>query len=469
VDLPAFHLATHMAGAGPDDGDVIGDVIVVADRDGVRAWTPDLGPAGLRSLCAGLRAARSRLLAVPHSDIITAIDAAARRLREAGALRRDVLRGLAAFTGYSPAMAEHVLDRMSGDWLAPALHRLVAAELGGADALDAFHARPDGSLARAVAPPLGLHVFAGNVPGVNVTSMVRALLVRSAVLGKVAVGEPVLAAAFARALHAADPRVADCVAVTYWPGGAEAREAAVLDCVDLVVHYGGAAALSSLRARAPGHVRFVEHGPRVSFAVVRHDGLADLAATARELARAVALFDQQGCVSPQLAYVVGSRAAARDFARLLAAALAEVADELPRGRLDAAEAGAVHEVRTRAEFRAIGGADTELWAGSALSYTVVYDADPAFTGSCLNRTLTVRPVADLALLIEQVRPFGRYLQTVGIAGFDDVAAATLAATFGELGASRITPIAAMPWPPVTWHHDGRGPLRELVRWVDLEH
>jgi hypothetical protein len=26
----------------------------------------------------------------------------------------------------------------------------------------------------------------------------------------------------------------------------------------------------------------------------------------------------------------------------------------------------------------------------------------------------------------------------------------------------------MPWLPVAGHHDGRGPLSELVRWVDLE-
>jgi hypothetical protein len=26
----------------------------------------------------------------------------------------------------------------------------------------------------------------------------------------------------------------------------------------------------------------------------------------------------------------------------------------------------------------------------------------------------------------------------------------------------------MPWPPPEWHHDGASPLRELVRWVDLE-
>ena len=39
---------------------------------------------------------------------------------------------------------------------------------------------------------------------------------------------------------------------------------------------------------------------------------------------------------------------------------------------------------------------------------------------------------------------------------------------GAVGASRVAPFAAVPFPRPWWHHDGGGPLRDLVRWVDLE-
>jgi hypothetical protein len=456
MDIDAFHLPG-----------VTADTHVVAEQDGVRAVAPDLDPAALGQLCDRLIDAARRLKQLPVARIIAAIDAAARRLRdESSPVRDDVLRGLAAFTGYSPDMTRAVLDRMSEDWLAPALHRLVDAELGGADAIEGFVDRADGVRSRAVAPALGFHVFAGNVPGVSVTSIVRALIVRSAVFGKSARDEPVLAPAFARLLAAVDPEVGACVAVTCWEGGDVAREAAVLSRARLVVHYGGADAIASLRARADDGTLFIEHGPRLSFMLLDADAAHD-ATTARDAADAVAMFDQQGCVSPQIAWVVGSATDARAFAAATADALRSRADSLPRGRISAAEAAAVREARTRAEFRAIAGDDVLLWEGDDLAWTVILDPDSSFSGSRLNRTLIVRRAASVHDVIDLAAPHARYLQSVGVAGFEHDTL-TIAAALAEIGVTRVTPISAMPWPPVTWHHDGRGPLRELVRWVDVE-
>lgn len=458
MQLPAVHLPARFADAAVRPFDA---------RAGVAATTATLAPADVEDLCRGLIAARAALADVPVARVIDAIDRAASRLCDSeGPERGPLLQGLAAFTGFSPAMAALVLDRMSEDWRAPALERLVHAELGGPAAIEGFVRRADGARARAVAPPLGLHVFAGNVPGVSITSMVRALLVRSAVLGKPAAGEPFLAAAFARLLAEQDPVLGACCAILYWPGGSTDIEDAVLRHAGLVIHYGGAAAIEALQARTQPGVRFIEHGPRVSVAVIHADAAGDDAA--RDLATAVALFDQQGCVSPQAVWVLGSADAARDFAARTAARLRDLATDLPRGRIDTAEAAAIHQLRTRAEFRAIAGADTLLWGGPSLSYTVIYDNGEEVTGSCLNRTLIVRPVASIQQLLDALRPVGPALQTVGIDGFDGDEREALAAALAEIGASRITTISAMPWPPVTWHHDGRGPLRELVRWVDLE-
>ena len=365
-------------------------------------------------------------------------------------------------------MAVHLLDRVVQDWRAPQLERLVHAELGGAEAVESFVARAGGRRSRAVAPPLGFHVFAGNVPGVGVTSIIRALLVRSAVLGKTAAAEPALAAAFARLLSEADPVVGDCVAITYWRGGDVVLEEAVLSHAGLVVHYGSGASISALRARAPAHVRFIEHGPRLSFAVIHASSPAALETAGRDLARAVALFDQQGCVSPQTAYVIGTADQARQLARSTAATLEEIHNELPRGRISAAEAAAIRDLRTRAEFGSFAGRGGDIWTGPDLSYSVILSDDATFEGTCLNRTLLVKYVPALNDLLNAIAPFRELLQTAGVAGFEPDRLAAVAIALADAGVTRITPVADMPWPPPAWHHDGRGPLQELVRWVDLE-
>jgi acyl-CoA reductase-like NAD-dependent aldehyde dehydrogenase len=459
MDIDAFHLPP---GTLPD-----GTLQPVASRDGVRVLAPALTAAHVARVLDALAEARTRLLALPLARVIDAIDAAARALRE-DRQRQHAVAALAAVTGYSAPMAEIILERMSRDWLADSLHRLLRSEFGDPRVLDGFvMSRDSGRRVRAVSPDVALHVFSGNVPGIAVTSIVRSLLVRTAVLGKTAAAEPVLAPLFARLLGDADPDVGACVAVTWWRGGNTELEDAALQRAGIVVHYGGADAIASLRRRAPDHVHFVEHGPRISFVVVRADR-ADLSGAAHDTADAVTMFDQQGCVSPQLAWVIGGADAARAFAAGVAARLRELATTLPRASLDVGEATAVRELRTRAEFRAIAGEEVELFTDAALDWTVVLDPDPRFEGSCLNRTLIVKRAESVDALITEVRPFRRLLQTVGLAGFEGDELQSVAAALAEVGVTRFAPIDAMPWPPVDWHHDGRGPLRELVGWVDLE-
>jgi hypothetical protein len=458
--ISAAHLPTDTA-ACPEQ--------IIAEGEGVQAIAPALTPAQLDGMCERILDARERLTRLPTSRIIDAIDAAARRLLDAAEPERiQVLHSLRSISGYSDPMATHVLDRVARDWLAPQLEKLLRDELGGPQAVESFVQAGSGRRVRAIAPALGLHVFAGNVPGVGVTSIVRALLVRSAVLGKTAAAEPVLAPAFGRLLAQVDPEAGSCVAITYWTGGDTAMENTALARAGMVVHYGSADAISDLRARAPAHVKFVEHGPRISFAIIDASAGTALQGVAADLARAVALFDQQGCVSPQLAYIIGSSGQARELAAATAAALADLQSALPRGRIGPAEAAAIRELRTRAEFGAIAGRGGEVWAGADLDYSVILSPDPAFEGTCLNRTLLVKHVTDLPVLLRVIAPFRTLLQTVGLAGFAPARLPAAAAALADAGATRITSIADMPWPPPGWHHDGRGPLRELVRWADLE-
>ncbi|MFW6079385.1 MAG: acyl-CoA reductase [Gemmatimonadota bacterium] len=471
--------AYHLPGIGAGD---VAEWDVREYGDGIALRVPVLAPRTLARLLARLRRARAEHLAGrPVDEVVRAVDTAAARLVDPEDPARHTLdRALPAVTGYSEPMARLVVDRMAADWRAAPLRRALAAELGDPGVLDGFRPDPTGGeprRVRAFGPALAFHVFAGNVPGVAVTSLVRSLLVKAATIGKTASGDPLFPAVFARALAEVDPTLGECLAVSYWPGGTEPLEAVALDAADAIIVYGRGEVVDDLRRRAPADARLVAHGPRFSFGLVGRAALADepaVEAVAGRVARATSVFDQRGCVSPHVAYVErGGAVGPEAFAERLAAAFDALERELPRGALDAAEAAAIHELRGRAEFRAMAagaeeGGGPRLYIGRGTEYTVLYDDDPAFEPSCLNRVLWVKPIDALEDAVRYVEPFAAYLQTVGIEGVEDPRRAALAERIGRVGASRVTSFDRMPWPPAAWHHDGRGPLRELLRWTDLE-
>jgi acyl-CoA reductase-like NAD-dependent aldehyde dehydrogenase len=417
-----------------------------------------------------LRRAGAQLAERPVMEIVAVLDAAAARLADGSdPLREEAERLVPAATGYSAAMTRLVLDRMCADWRADRLRRLLRAELTDPAALDRFVPASDGRRTRAYGHRLAFHIFAGNVPGVAVTSLVRSLLVKTPVLAKLASGEPVLPVLFARAVASIDATMGDAMALTYWPGGAPTPETLALRVADLVVVYGGEEVVGAVRGRAGPGQRLVVHGPRFSAGIVPAVALdQDYEELADQVARAVACFDQQGCVSPHAIWVEdpdGSRTDA--FASAVAGALRMLEEELPRGDITPAEASLIHQERGAAELRGHAGQPVRVLAGAGTSWTVVVDGDAAFQPSCLNRFVRIHTVPSLGAAVDALRPHGSHLQSVAVAGPEGVRT-DLAHELAAAGATRVTTFSRLPWPPPEWHHDGAGPLGELLRWVDLE-
>jgi len=79
----------------------------------------------------------------------------------------------------------------------------------------------------------------------------------------------------------------------------------------------------------------------------------------------------------------------------------------------------------------------------------------------------VKGVADLKTALENADGVRGQVSTVGIAAPED-AARELARQLARWGAARICPVGEMQNPPLTWRHDGRPPLGDLVIWSDFE-
>ncbi len=104
---------------------------------------------------------------------------------------------------------------------------------------------------------------------------------------------------------------------------------------------------------------------------------------------------------------------------------------------------------------------------SSTAWTVVFEHDTRFQFSCLNRFIYVKPVPDLAAVLRGVDAVRRQVSTVGIAAPPEKGR-ELALQFARWGATRICPLGQMQNPPLTWRHDGRPALGDLVTWTDFE-
>ncbi len=380
-----------------------------------------------------------------------------------------------AATGFSQPVLERGLDVFFGQLAPDRLRQLVIQDLGHLERLDRFVAtEPEQHTRRlsiVTSPDLLVHITAGNLPVPALMSMVLGLLVRSAQFVKCASGTSLLPRLFAHAIHAHEPKLGACLEIVEWPGGDTALETALFEQADCVTATGRNETLDAIRRRLPEGARFVGHGHRASFGYISREMLSQ--SEARQIAKSAALdvsaWDQLGCLSPHLYYLeTGGAVSPRDFAELLAAALADRETIEPRAPLTSSAAGEIALRRTVYDVRAAQSQETQLWQSpESTAWTVVYEDDPKFENSCLNRFVYVKPVRDLTEALRGCAAYSGRISTVALAACGDKLR-ELATAFARWGLARICPVGQMQDPALAWRHDGRPALTELVNWTDWE-
>ncbi len=328
---------------------------------------------------------------------------------------------------------------------ADALLELVRLELGHADILDDF--QPYGDLrARAVAPETILHLVSGNTPEAGRQSLVRGLLLGSRNLLKLPTGGLPALEAYIDALPAPLRALVET---------SERLHDEWLEKANAVLVFGTDETVADFRRRVSSRQIFIGHGHKLSFAIVFDDPEGDAATLA---ARDVSLFDQKGCLSPHDIYVAGD---ARAFAERLAAAMEAFNVHTPRGPVTTEEAAEIFHLRSAYRFRAASDPSAGMWESpDSTHWTVIYEEEPQFAPSCLNRFVFVKPLPDdLADALWMVRP---HLSAITLHPFNSAHTTALA----DLGATRLCPLGNAQSPSLFWHQDGGQSLAPLVRWID---
>lgn len=416
--------------------------------------------------------ARSYLKTLRTDEIVAILDRAiACLLDRENPWRRKMERLLPIVTGYHPEMVRLGLSGYLRSFRTPQLQRFLGEDFANPAVLDGFQPAMKGGLVRACGPQLLLHIWAGNVPGLPLWSLVSGLLVKAGTIGKVPSAEPLFASWFAQLLAEIDPQLAECLAVVWWKGGDADAETVWLHEADTVLAYGGNDALAAIRQRVPVTTRFLPHGHKIGFAMVSGVALDTRKSgpLARLVAHDVTRWEQQGCYSPQMLYVErGGRVTPREFAGLVAHELAGFAQRQPRRALSMAEATSLASWRNAQEMRAFADPGSGLIGDPADSWSVAYSDRPQpLAPSALNRTLAIVAIDSLDEVAALVAPARAFLQTAGIAASPEDLM-RLAGPLAEAGVTRITALGSMAAPEAGWHHDGRFNLLDLVTIAEIE-
>ncbi len=356
-------------------------------------------------------------------------------------------------------------------------HALLAQELGDARRLDKFAAtraeENSNRAAMAVGPEFLVHITAGNIPNPALMSIALGLLARSAQFVKCASGGVFLPRLFAHSIYDADPKLGACLEIAAWRGGnADLENALVrrsrLRDSDRQRRDAGCNPQRGCRSRLASSATAIA---LVRFCCARRFCPAlrakkIIAAAADD----VVAWNQLGCLSPHVIYVeAGGDVSPENFAEMLADELERREQTEPRGELPAEHAAAIASRRGIYEVRAAHSPETTRhWCSKdSTAWTVVFEADTRFQVSCLNRFIYVKAVTDLTAALHGADEIRGKVSTVGIAAPEEKMQ-ELAAQLARWGATRVCPLGQMQNPPLTWRHDGRPALGDLVTWTDLE-
>jgi len=437
-----------------------------------------LSPTMIAEACQTLKRNRERYLMNRSTDGMVKVlsNVAESWLEPDYSFRKYALELGPAQTGFPHATLMRGLDDFFKQLTRENFHALLIQEFGDAKRLDALTATPadqkQNRLAIVNAPEFQVHIAAGNIPNPTLSSIVFGLLTRSAQFVKCASGASFLPRLFAHSIYEADPKLGACMEIAEWRGGNVELEKTLFAEADCVTATGDDETLAVIRAQLPVKTRFLGHGHRVSFGYVAGEVLYGSRAKKIVVAAAddVVAWNQLGCLSPHVIYVqLGGEIAPEHFAQMLADELDKREASEPRGELPAEHAAVIASRRGIYEVRAAHSpGTTQHWCSKdSTAWTVIYEADSRFQISCLNRFIYVKGVADLTAALQGADDIRGKVSTIGIASPEEKSN-EIATQLARWGATRICLLGQMQNPPLTWRHDGRPSLGDLVAWTDLE-
>jgi hypothetical protein len=208
--------------------------------------------------------------------------------------------------------------------------------------------------------------------------------------------------------------------------------------------------------------RFVGRGSRLSLAAVGRELMANsaaLQAAMAALAEDVAIWEQRGCLSPQVLLVeTDSAASLARVAEALLAALDQRARVWPPPGLSVDEKAAVARFVNAVEWGVEGEEQARVVRGSGGIVVV----GGALRPTCLHRTVRVNAVAELETIGSMLGSSPIRVESVGLA-VDAARSSAVRAALIEAGVPRPCALGEMQRPDLSWKPGGVARVKEWMR------
>lgn len=425
----------------------------------------------VESLCDKSEVVRDELQSYPFDKVCRVM----RRLSQAWKnpeypQRKKALEMLPVESGYAESMIIKGLDVMAGLLDPDFLQQKIDTELRKIPVMEGFQFDVRTGTAKQW-QPLGvvLHVLAGNVFTGGVGSWIEGVLTRNVTILKMSSSERVFMPLFISSLLECDPDgvLSRATALIDY----SSSQTDVMNClkqrVDGVVVWGGEQAVRAYREDLPARTRLVLFGPKLSLSVITKGGIDErsLEVMAKDLAQEMSIWDQNACTAPQICYIEG-RDNAYKMGKLLAQNLALVEKDIPAGSIDLNSAVEIRKLRSLYEVNQLFGKSGFWSSGEDLRWSVFVDEDVELQPSPLHRTIRVIPFEDIASVVNQVKSYRGYVQTVGLESGSDERL-HLAGKLAKFGVIRCVGLGQMAGGEIDDPHDGAYDLPQLLNLVLL--
>ena len=356
--------------------------------------------------------------------------------------------------------------------------RAIAENTVGIDYLEGWVGQdmPDGRTIRYRAfGSRGLHIVAGNGPGLGMITLARSAITRSDCIIKAPSNDPFTSAALALTMcdMAPDHPITRHFAAAYWQGGDEEVEDKLYQPhnIDKIIAWGGLAGIKHVTKYIQPGLELISLDPKTSISVIGPEVLDDeaqMTETAGRLAVDIGGANQAGCASSRVVYVLTGGhedgvERATDLGKLTYQAILDLPSTfstMPKC-YDKELKSHVDALRLDDEwYEVIGGERDE---GAVIISKLPRKVD--FAAYLADRTVNIVPVESVDEFLLGV---DAYTQTIGV--WPESLKSELENIVPFYGAQRLVTLgnALYNGPLVGLAHDAIEPVRRMCKWIANE-
>ena len=457
----------------PELKDNIGNIHTKVQKD-ITINFLKITPEEIRKIAKYLKQrGRESLKKIPIEKIIDVIDKASTLWMEKKFLQRTrCIDGLTKILPFSRQMIELSLDEEMGSSLKAHLELALKNEFGKREFLDGFSYNSfSKGYTYCKGPELTGGIFSANIPGLPHLTVIRALLVKSPCLGRLSQIEPLFLPLYMETVAGIDRDIGNALACLYFPHEDRALLEAFYNSIDFLIAYGGIESINQIKEDIPKNLKAIFHEHKLGFGVIDRTYLASdkVKGLAMDVAFDATIFDQFACLAPHIYFLeTGGEIGAKEFAKMVFNALAELEKKYPSAAISPEELGTTRMIIEELQIKKALGEEIEiLFPEGKLNYVVVVQSCKKFEVSPLKRFLRIVPVSKIDDVFNYLETINGFLQNCGCA-IDEKRKWDFYKNLAKMGVSRISRPGLMGTPSMIWHHDGVSCLSAMCSFTDVE-